>query len=291
MVNKARHIYSPLRYPGGKACIFPFISSLFYENDLIGINYAEPFAGGCGLALRLLQEEYINTLYINDLDLSIYAFWHEILNNVDEFCRWIEKVDVNVENWLLYRAMQTDAAKYSLFELAQSTFFLNRTNVSGIIKGGLIGGIDQAGKYKMDVRFNKIDLIERIKRIACFSSRIILTCQNGEEFIRSIDKRKNKTFIYLDPPYYQKGANLYMNFFNNDNHISLAKCVQKLNNLWLVSYDNAGFVKSLYAPSKKIVYHLSQCASNRVGTEVLIFDDRLKFRRSLSRLKKPIIEN
>lgn len=243
------------------------------------------------MALRLLFDEYINKLHINDLDLSIYAFWYEILRNADEFCRWIESVDINVENWLHYREIQTNPTKYSLFEVAQSTFFLNRTNVSGIIKGGLIGGINQTGKYKMDVRFNKTDLIDRIKRIACCSSRIVLTCQNGEDFIRSMDKQKNKTFIYLDPPYYQKGANLYMNFFNHDNHRSLAKRVQKLNNLWLVSYDNAEFVKSLYARSKKIVYHLSQCASNRVGKEVLIFDNRLKFELSLSRLKNPIIED
>lgn len=290
MANNANHIYSPLRYPGGKACIFPFISNLFYENDLIGINYAEPFAGGCGLAMRLLQEEYINKLYINDLDLAIYAFWYEVLYDADNFCRWIESVEINVGNWLHYRKVQSTPSKYGLFELAQSTFFLNRTNVSGIIKGGLIGGIDQVGKYKMDVRFNKRDLIERIKKIATFSSRITLTCKNGEDFIKNVDRRKDRTFIYLDPPYYQKGANLYMNFFNRDNHRTLSKKVNKLKNLWLVSYDNVEYIKSLYSNRKKIIYHLSQCASNRVGREVLIFDDRIHYDASLSMLRNPVLD-
>ncbi len=290
MGNQQNRIYSPLRYPGGKACIFPFMSNYFYENNLIGVDYAEPFAGGCGLALRLLLEEYVGKIHINDLDYSIYSFWRAVLQKPDELCSWISDVKVSVENWKYYRQIQSHLFDVEYLDVAKSTFFLNRTNVSGIVKGGVIGGMAQQGKYKIDVRFNKRDLISRIERIAGFSSRINLTCLNGEEFITKIDKKKGRIFIYLDPPYYQKGANLYMNFFKYADHISLAKKILRLKSPWLVSYDNEDYVKSLYPGAPKVVYHLSQCASNRVGKEVLIFDDRLCYESSVNFLNNPELE-
>jgi DNA adenine methylase len=85
---------SPLRYPGGKACIFSFITKLFYENNLIGTNYAEPYAGGAGLALKLLYNEYVNEIHINDFDRAIYCFWNVIMSDNVRFCDWIENVKV-----------------------------------------------------------------------------------------------------------------------------------------------------------------------------------------------------
>lgn len=142
----------------------PFCLQVFYENGLIGINYAEPYAGGAGLALRLLFEEYVDRIFINDLDPSIYAFWKAIIRFPDEFCKWIDEVDISIDNWFRYRDIQRQKDIVSTFELAKSTFFLNRTNVSGVIKGGVIGGYKQLGKYKIDARFNKSELINRIQK-------------------------------------------------------------------------------------------------------------------------------
>jgi DNA adenine methylase len=182
--------YSPLRYPGGKTRIFNFVSNFFRENNLIGIDYAEPYAGGAGLALKLLINEYVKTIYINDLDKSIFSFWKSIIENPIRFCTWIHDVEITVKNWKKYKKIQNNSEDVDEFELAKSTFFLNRTNVSGIIKGGLIGGYEQAGKYKMDVRFNKSNLIDRIKKISKFKSRIKVSCQDGVRFIKHIDKKK-----------------------------------------------------------------------------------------------------
>ena len=174
MENKTNSHRSPLRYPGGKACIFKFMTKLLEENDLVGTDYAEPYAGGAGLALRLMMEEYVGDIYINDLDPSIHAFWNAILTRPNDFCKWVEEVPVTVEQWLYYKRIQSNYKTVDSFELAKSTFFLNRTNVSGVITGGIIGGLKQEGKYKIDVRFNKKDLINRIKDISKFSKRIHL---------------------------------------------------------------------------------------------------------------------
>ncbi len=287
--NKKSIHYSPLRYPGGKNCIFPFVSKMFYENGFIGTSYAEPYAGGSGLALRLLFEGYVNHIYINDLDKSIYTFWLSILNRPDEFCQWIKDVRISIANWNKYKNIQRNAENEDAFELAKSTFFLNRTNISGVIKGGVIGGQDQKGKYKIDARFNKQDLIYRIQRIASMKNRISLSNLDGLDFINKMNKKKEEIFIYLDPPYYLKGADLYMNFYSQADHKNLSKYVHKMQKKWMVSYDNHDFILNLYSEQKKIVYQLSQAASNRVGDEVLIFSEGLNFSDSINTLKSPVL--
>jgi DNA adenine methylase len=282
------HIYSPLRYPGGKGCIFPFVSKLFYENNLIGISYAEPYAGGSGLALRLLFEGYVDKIYINDIDRSIYAFWKVILEEPIKFCNWIKRVKVNVRTWKYYKTRHSNSKYISDYELAKATFYLNRTNISGVIKGGVIGGLEQKGKYKISARFNKPELINRIMRIASNKERIIVSNFDGVKFLRKMDSRKSDIFIYLDPPYFCKGADLYMNYYKENDHKKLSKFVSKLNKRWMVSYDNQDFILNLYSQHKKISYKLSQCASNRIGDEILIFSDKLNYRSSIQMLNYPM---
>lgn len=275
---------SPLRYPGGKSCIFNFMTHFICENDMIGINYAEPYTGGAGLALKLLFNEYVAKIYINDLDPSIYALWKALVNNPDAICKWIEMVDVNVKTWEYYKHIQANYQTVDELELAKSTLFLNRTNVSGIIKGGVIGGINQTGKYKINARFNKDDLINRIKKIQQFSSRIVISNKDGVDFLKTIDRKHSDFFVYLDPPYYKKGSNLYMNYFNDADHDKLSKHVGEMKNKWLVSYDYHDFILKLYKEYHKVRYRLSQNTSNRIGDEIFIFDDKLQFDQSLQYL-------
>lgn len=278
---------SPLRYPGGKTCIYKFMTSLLEENELVGAGYAEPYAGGAGLALRLLMDEYVSEIFINDLDPSIYAFWHAVLNNSGELCRWIEDVEVSIRQWEDCKAIQREYKTVDMLELAKSTFFLNRTNVSGVISGGPIGGLEQKGKYKIDVRFNKPELIKRIEDISRFSHRIQLSNRDGKDFLDAIENRGDDIFVYLDPPYYQKGSCLYMNAFKEADHEALADRVRQLRCKWMVSYDSHDFILNLYKQERKISYQLSQCASNRIGDEVIIFDDRIVFEKAINKLTSP----
>lgn len=287
--NNTPVYYSPLRYPGGKNCIFSFVAKLFYENNFIGTSYAEPYAGGAGLALRLLFEGYVNHIYINDLDRSIYSFWSTVLNKPTEFCKWISDLDISIDNWNKYKELQQRANEVDEFELAKATFFLNRTNVSGVIKGGVIGGQAQKGKYKINARFNKADLIDRILRIAEMKSRITISCLDGLAFINKMNRIEEEIFIYLDPPYYQKGADLYMNFYSDSDHKKLSKHVRKMRKKWMVSYDHHDFILNLYAEERKIVYKLAQSASNRIGDEIIVFCDDVYFENSMTALKSPVL--
>ncbi|MBR8707449.1 DNA adenine methylase [Bacteroides pyogenes] len=282
-------LYSPLRYPGGKNCIFKFLSNLFYENDLIGIEYAEPYAGGAGLALHLLMDGYVSKIHLNDLDEWVYAFWYTILNDKDEFCAWLRNVEINIETWRTYKSMLSKSLFLTTFEKAQVFFFLNRTNVSGVIKGGVIGGISQEGNYKINARFNKIDLIDRIEKIYQRRQSIEIYNLDGIVFLKQMNRKHRDIFIYIDPPYVIKGSNLYLNFYTESDHTALAEMVKKLRKEWLISYDNCGLINSLYNSYSRISYKLAQGTSNKIGEEMLIFPKDLLFNESLSELSIPVL--
>ena len=268
---------SPLRYPGGKNRLAKFIADVCCLNRLTG-HYVEPYAGGAAVALHLLFNDYVKTVTINDKDRAVYAFWHSILNHPQEFCQRIERCIVNVRTWKRHKIIQNDQDA-SLFDLGFSTFFLNRTNRSGILSGGILGGMKQDGIYKINCRFNKTDLIERIQKIASLNSRIQVFNLDAEALIRKIQKKKGcmNTLYYLDPPYFQKGPLLYMNYYDADDHRALADRIKKIkDSRWIVSYDSVPTIKKYYRGYGKMEYLLTHTAyGNSLGSEVLFFSNNL----------------
>lgn len=264
--------YSPLRYPGGKNKLAKFIALVCEKNSING-HYVEPYAGGASVALYLLINGYVREITINDLDRAIFAFWYSILNDTEKFCNKIIKTKVTVENWKKFKKIHKDKDNGTLFDLGFATFFLNRTNHSGVIDGGIIGGIEQKGVYKIDCRFNKEELIERIKLIAKHRDSINLYNLDALKLIDKIQKGRGgkKTIFYFDPPYYLKGHLLYMNYYKHDDHKEVSEKIQKIKNMrWIVSYDNTPEIKKLYSDSKKKEYSFFHTAYEiREGKEVL----------------------
>lgn len=263
---------SPLRYPGGKGKVANYMKLLFLENDFTGYRYVEPYAGGATVALALLYEEFASHIYINDLNPSVYAFWRAVLDYTDALCARIADRPVTIEEWHRQKAIQ-DAADPDPLDLAFSTFFLNRTNRSGIIKGGVIGGKGQGGAWKLDARYNKANLILRVQKIARFRSRITLMRRDAAEFIRAeVAELPAETFVYLDPPYYVKGEGLYQHSYRHEDHEEIARCVRGMAHPWVVSYDAAPEILEMYAGLRRIRYDLSYSAADRYrGDEVMFF--------------------
>lgn len=268
---------SPLRYPGSKKKLIGFIQDVIKSNDLLGGSYIEPFAGGASVALYLLYTEYVNTIIINDIDRSIYAFWFSVLNDTDNLCRLIRDTDVTVEEWDRQRKIQDHKAESRYLELGFSTFFLNRTNRSGIIKGGIIGGRSQTGKWKIDCRYNKDDLIKRIEKVALYANRIELHNQDAIEFVTTIRPRLGQNaFIYFDPPYYNQGAALYANFYTHESHKQLSDFICGLDCKWMLTYDYTPDIVNLYSNVEKRLLTLSYTAAQKVkGCEMIAFCDGL----------------
>lgn len=270
--------YTPLRYPGGKGKLAPYVKRIMEENGLVDGAYVEPYAGGAAVAMELVLQEYAQKVYINDISAGVAAFWRSLLDQTDELCALITDTDVTIEEWHRQKQIQKTPGDHSDLALGFSTFFLNRTNRSGILGAGVIGGKGQAGKWKLDARFNKDDLIRRIHAIARVRNRIEFHQMDAIKFIDLVaPKLPAKSLIYLDPPYYVKGSDLYLHHYQHDDHAKIAKRVARLKaKNWIVSYDNAEPIQGMYSHFRSIVYGLSYSAQDRYkGAEVMFFSDGL----------------
>lgn len=269
---------SPLRYPGGKHKLAQFIAAICLKNNING-HYVEPYAGGAAISLYLLFYGYVKEITINDLDRSVFAFWHSILNHNKKFCNRIRNTDVTLENWDRFREIQTRKESASIFELGFSTFFLNRTNRSGIMCGGVIGGRNQDSNYTIGCRFNKDELIQRIQRIGKFKDKIHLFNLDAMNLVKKIQaKHKDENMIfYFDPPYYMKGPSLYLDHYKKSDHGEVARNIQKIKgSKWITSYDNAPEIKNIYNGCIKKEYSLFHTAYRKhKSMEVLFFSKNL----------------
>lgn len=269
---------TPLRYPGGKGKLTGYIKLILNQNNLVGGNYIEPYAGGAGIALTLLLDKYVSRIHLNDLNPEVYTFWRIVLDEPDALCKLIADTDVTIEEWHRQKAVFADPLNHSPLEVAFSTFFLNRTNRSGIILGGVIGGKNQDGIWKLDARFNKPELIERVDRVARYRSDIRLYNLDAANFITDIlPTLPNKSLVYLDPPYYVKGKGLYQNHYLHDDHVIIAgKVKNEITLPWVVSYDHAPEITEMYKGCPTLLYGINYSAQKKYqGAEVMFFSENL----------------
>ncbi|MDQ5922236.1 MAG: adenine methylase [Pseudomonadota bacterium] len=270
--------YSPLRYPGGKNKLAAFIAKICVDNNING-HYVEPYAGGASVALFLLIEGFVNQITINDKDKSIYAFWYSVLNHTEELCQRIITTDITVENWYIQREIQKNKDLATLLDLGFSSLFMNRANRSGIINGGIMGGINQNGTYKIDCRFNKADIISRIRKIVLYKNKINLYQDDAINLIDKIEaeSQNENTVFYFDPPYYLKANSLYMNHYKYDDHLAVSQRIKRIKNIkWIVSYDNTPEIQKLYVECSKKEYSFKHTAyRTRIGQEVLFFSKNI----------------
>lgn len=268
---------TPLRYPGGKGRLTQFVADIMGMNGLTGGHYVEPYAGGAGIAISLLYLEFASRVHLNDLNRSVHAFWHSVLNETDGLCRLIKDTPVNMDEWRRQKAIQ-ESCDPSKLDLGFSTFFLNRTNRSGIIKGGVIGGKEQNGVWKIDARYNKQDLIKRIEKIARFRGRISLYNLDANSFIRdALPNIPRQSLVYLDPPYFVKGGGLYEDHYKPEDHKAIARVIaDNVQQKWIVSYDDAPEIRQIYQQFRQKVFGLHYSAGVKYkGAEVFIFCDGL----------------
>ena len=237
---------SPLRYPGGKAALAGFFEDLIGRLDIVKPHYVEPYAGGAGAGIALLSENVVERITINDIDPAVYAFWIAATKHTDEMIRLVHDVPLSIDEWRRQREIYKNTDISDVLELGFSFFYLNRTNRSGILNGGVIGGLAQAGKYKIDARFNRKTLIDRLERIGNLSNRISVLSLDGRTIVSRYGGCSD-VFMYIDPPYVVAGSKLYLNSFGVRDHEKLAETVDQVESAnWIVTYDQSELISELY---------------------------------------------
>lgn len=276
---RRNQLHTPLRYPGGKSSLFNFFAKVIDRHSWKDVIYIEPYAGGAGAALSLLITGRVKSIVINDFDFAIYSFWNNVLEETDRFVDAIQNTPVTIDEWEKQRQIYKAADRSKPFELGFATFYLNRTNRSGILSAGPVGGKKQSGPWKLDARYNKQKMIDKIQLIASYKESITVTNDDGVNIIKKYADNPN-AFFYIDPPYYDKGAILYLNSFTHEKHQELADVLSEYaDKKWLLSYDNVNPIKDMYIKHgfQPEIFSLSYSvhAKIRVGSEIMVFSEAI----------------
>lgn len=268
---------SPLRYPGGKARITQFAAELLAVQRPRPRRYAEPFAGGAGSALGLLAGEYVDLIHINDLNPGIAAFWRCVFNQTKRLIRLVEDAEISIEAWHSAREVYLSPGRHSDLELGFATFFLNRCNRSGILTARPIGGLEQTGRWKIDARFNRAELSERIAFVGSYRRRVHLTELDAREFLSTLHRRRREVLAYVDPPYLGQGDRLYLDKFSDNDHRELAIQLHGSPVRWFLTYDlDDRVIDELYVDFRCAEFDISHTAQvNHTGSELVVFSNNL----------------
>lgn len=268
---------SPLRYPGGKARVAPYLAALIRAQSTRPSIYAEPFAGGAGAALRLLVDETVRSVRINDLSPGVAAFWRCVFHHTEQFAGLIEQATVDLDHWHQARHIFETPSDRDDLQLGFATFFLNRCNRSGILTARPIGGLNQTGKWKIDARFNKPDLAERVRRLGQYRRRVKVTQLDGREFMSEIESLGSQVFAYIDPPYIVQGEDLYLDSLSYDDHRLLADHLRDCPTPWMLTYDVSERVtEELYAGLRTARFDIAHTAQRQhIGSELVVFSPHL----------------
>lgn len=239
---------TPLRYPGGKTKYTGLFTDIISMNNLDNCTFVEVFAGGAGAAISLLLKGYVKSLLLNDLDVTIYAFWKSVKETPEAFIKFIRSTRISMVEWRRQKAIHDSKDTSDMLALGFSTFYLNRCNHSGILGARPIGGMKQNGDYGISSRYNKSTSIAKIEAIARHADSIDVFNLDGADFLNLLMRqhRNRKCLIYFDPPYYQKGPALYLNHFSHQNHETLRDAILECPFPWVLSYDKHENIVDMY---------------------------------------------
>ena len=266
---------SPLRYPGGKYRLAGFLRLVIQNLNMQDCTYVEPFAGGAGVALSLLFDGTVNRIVINDYDKAIYSFWRAVRQEPASLIDLIQNTPVTIDEWHRQKEIYLTSTTYSL-ELAFATLFLNRTNRSGILNAGPIGGYAQNGEWKLDVRFDKEAIIAKIELIAKERERITVYNKDIISLLRNyVSRLGDNLFFYFDPPYYNKGQKLYKNFFTPQDHKRICEVItNEITSPWIITYDDVSQIAEMYSDYEIRHFDLTYSAANKgIASELMFFSD------------------
>jgi DNA adenine methylase len=289
---------SPLRYPGGKSILTDFFVDFIDTNQISDAIYIEPYCGGAGAAVNLLMSDVVSEIHLNDANYSIFSFWHSLVTYGDEFVEKLVNTDISLDEWFVQRAILKNTTnkkirKQDILSNGFATFFLNRCNRSGILSAGPIGGMSieqqEQAKDKIDARFKKEVLVDKLLSIIELKDRIYVSNEDALNYLRSMSERfskrdRKRCFVYLDPPYYIQGSSLYLNYYKHNDHSEIAEFLSGTDDWrWVLSYDNVVPIRTLYKDFNQYSFYLNYSAhQTKLGNELMIFSKNSKLPKSMT---------
>lgn len=278
---------SPLRYPGGKGRMGPYLADLMASQyGLLEVEiWAEPFAGGLGAGLHVLAADVAEEVWFCETNPALAALWRMIRTDLDDLARRIELTNPTIDLFYASREMVKNAATtggHDDQELAVAALILNRCSRSGIVAPnvGPIGGKDQAGKYTVKSRFDPAKVAARLRALSPYTQRLRQYDCSGIEFLRGLDGGvgiEEEMLAFVDPPYTDVGNDLYGRGMSVAEHRELAWILNTSPMRWALTYDATPHIWTDWYPNRAVMeYGISHSAHKQhADTEYLIVSDNL----------------
>jgi DNA adenine methylase len=259
------------RYPGGKSRI---AHQIVKEMGNIQ-EYREPFFGGGSIGLEVLESLPLGAdVWVNDKYPPLASLWKMIIEDpyplMDRISEYVPTVDDFFRIKQIFLGMPEILSEE---ERAMMCLVLHQISFSGLgVKaGGPIGGKTQKGTYKVDCRWSPRTLNAKILKAHRLFQRANVTC-TAVDYVRLLEDATPQTTVYLDPPYYVRGNDLYQEPFSVQDHEELAVILRGLDCKWFISYDDCPEIRDLYSWAKIIEFKRQYAIKNakREVVELLI---------------------
>ncbi len=260
---------SPLRYPGSKKRLAPLIVDIVRRHDFD--LFVEPFAGGAYIGLFMAKNNLAKKVVLGESDPLVASFWKALFGQNRQLAQRVRELEISIGEWRRIREWRPETT----LDKAIKCLYLNRTNYSGILKAGPLGGKGQSGPYDIGCRFDKEKIARRIEALGSLGERVEVIRADYRETLAKTEGQKR--FIYLDPPYYEKGHLLYNDYFGQNDHIELRDVLARIEDAWLLSYDEAPDIKRFYEgfPMESFaLYHSATKLCDRPKKRELLISNR-----------------
>lgn len=263
-------LVSPLRYPGGKRRLLPYVARAVAALPRRPSLFVEPFAGGCAVSIGLLEHGFVPRIGLADADPLVASFWRVVFDPrlAPRLAEQVLRVPLTLEFWTRMRR----ATPRTTFGRAFQCLFLNRTSFSGILNrtAGPVGGRAQSGAYSVASRFPRERLAQRILNLSELAPKVAYVRRQdwSRTFANPLEgtglKDARRIFFYVDPPFWTKAERLYRCCFDEAQHRELAKSLARLRSSWFLSYDlNPGVLKLYEGMTDIFQVHMRYTASTR----------------------------
>jgi DNA adenine methylase len=254
-----------IRYPGSKDKHLRFLESYFpsfnYEKGI-----CEPFAGTASVTFYMLQGKFVDYYHINDFDSGIAALWNTVKTQPEDLKQKIKSYKPNVKDFYKFKNEEAD----NDFDKAFQKIVIHQISFSGLgmMAGGPLGGREQKGAYNVLSRWRPEKISANIEKCSNLlnSADGKITNESWETVLT--EANDNGRFIYLDPPYYERGANLYI--AGDIDHAAMAEELQSKDN-WLLSYNDLPEIRKLYKKNHIETLNVRSQLHHNMINEVAIY--------------------
>ncbi|MDY6789679.1 MAG: DNA adenine methylase [Thermodesulfobacteriota bacterium] len=253
---------SPFAYIGGKSKLSETIIKMIPGHQA----YCEVFAGAAWVFFRKELSKYE---VINDLDSDLITFYRVLQNHLEEFLKQFKWLLAS-RQWFEDYKRQQEAGGLTDIQRAARYYYLQRMCFSGRVRNRTFG----AAPLRRP-RINLLRIEEELSEVHLRLTHVTIENLSWHDFLKRYDRQK--TFFYLDPPYYL--APYYQHNLELEDYQQMAKILAGIKSKFILSINDHPRIRDtfkafhIHPVTLKYTVAVAKC---KVGKELLVTNFKTK---------------